>query len=44
MTNLMAIGVKMQKIDSGCSFEKEFIEMNHLSPRMIHEYICAPLI
>ena len=31
MANLVAIGVETPKIDSGCSFEKEFIELKNIN-------------
>ena len=32
MTDLVAIGVETLKIDSGCSLEKEFIELICMNP------------
>ena len=32
MVDLVAIGVETLRIDSGCSFEKEFIELICMSP------------
>ena len=31
MADLVAIGVEIPKIDSGCSLEKEFIELIHIN-------------
>ena len=47
-------GVKTLKIDSECSFEKEFTELIHMNPSMVlyltvnqvdlcHGYVCGPL-
>ena len=35
MANLIAIDVETQKIDSGCSLEKEFIELIRMNPLMV---------
>ena len=32
MADLVAIGVETPKIDSGCSLEKELIELIHMNP------------
>ena len=32
MTDLVAIGMKTLRIDSGCSLEKEFTELIHVNP------------
>ena len=32
MTDLVAIGVEIERIDSGCSLEKEFTELIHMNP------------
>ena len=32
MADPIAIGVETLRIDSGCSFEKEFTELFHLNP------------
>ena len=32
MANLLAIGVEILKIDSGCSLEKEFTELIRMNP------------
>ena len=32
MTDLIAIGVKTLRIDSGCSLEKEFTELIRMNP------------
>ena len=32
MANPIAIGVETLRIDSGCSLEKEFIELIHMNP------------
>ena len=32
MADHIAIGVETLKIDSGCSLEKEFIELIHMNP------------
>ena len=34
-TNGVTIGVKTLRIDSGCSLEKEFIELIHMNPLMV---------
>ena len=35
MTDLVAIGVKRLRIDSGCSFEKEFTQLIIINPLMV---------
>ena len=35
MADLVAIGMEALKIDSGCSLEKEFIELIHMNPLII---------
>ena len=32
MVDLVAIGVKIVRIDSGCSLEKDFVELIHINP------------
>ena len=34
MADLIAIGVETPTIDSGCSLEKEFIELSYMNPSM----------
>ena len=33
--DLVAIGVEIPRTDSGCSFEKEFIELIHMNPLIV---------
>ena len=35
MTDLVAIGVEILRIDSGCSLDKEFTELIRINPSMI---------
>ena len=35
MVDLVAIGVKTLRIDSGCSLEKDFTELIRMNPRMV---------
>ena len=35
MADPVAIGVETLSIDSGCSLEKEFIELIHMNPLMV---------
>ena len=35
MADLVAIGVETPRIDSGCSFEKEFTELIRMNPLMV---------
>ena len=35
MTNPVTIGVEILRIDSGCSLEKEFIELIRMNPLMV---------
>ena len=35
MADHVAMGVETLRIDSGCSLEKEFIELIHMNPLMI---------
>ena len=54
MTDFVAIGVEILRIDSGCSLEKEFIELIRMNPWMVlyltvnqvdscHGCVCGPL-
>ena len=54
MADPIAIGVETLRIDSGCSLEKEFIELIHMNPLMVlyltvnqvdscHGCVCGPL-
>ena len=54
MADLVAISIETQRIDSGCSLEKQFIELIHKNHRMVlyltinhvdlcHGYVCGLL-
>ena len=44
MVDPITIGVETLRIDSGCSLEKEFIELIYMNPLMVYNYQSIRLI